>query len=85
MIPWLVATVAVAAVLAALGVPVGSLLPLAVVLACPLLMVAMTGALAGKPAGPLDHRGHGCEHDPHRRTYRRTDPFPHTDTRSPAR
>ena len=74
MVPWLVGTVAVAAVLAALGVSTVSLLPLAVVLACPLLVVAMLGALAGKPAGPLDHRGHGCEHDPYRGTYRRTDP-----------
>lgn len=75
MIPWLIGTMAVAAVVAALGVPPASLLPLAVVLAVPLLIIALLGALAGKPAGPLDHRGHGCEHDPYRRTpYRRTDP-----------
>ena len=57
---------AVAVLLIAFGTPVAMLLPFAVALACPLVMVFMMRGMAGHHAGPEDHTGHGCEHDPTR-------------------
>ena len=60
MFPYLVGAAAVAAVLALLGVPLGAVVPFAVVLACPLMMIVMMRGMGG---GGEDHSGHGCEHD----------------------
>ena len=64
MIPWLVAAAAAAALLIAFGAPLASLLPFAIVLACPLMMVFMMRGMAGMHGTGEDHTGHGCEHDP---------------------
>ena len=64
MLPYLVGAAAVAAVLAVFGVPLGALVPFAVVLACPLMMIVM---MRGMHGGSEDHTGHGCEHDPTRK------------------
>ena len=66
MLPYLLGAAAVGAVLVAVGVPLGSLLPFVVVLACPLMMVVMMRGMHGGSSGE-DHTGHGCEHDPTRR------------------
>ena len=65
MVPYLFGAAALAAVLIALGVPFGSVLPFVVVLACPLMMIFMMRGMAGSH-GKEDHTGHGCEHDPTR-------------------
>jgi hypothetical protein len=65
MFPYLIVAAAVAAVLIAVGVPIVSLLPVAVFLACPLMMVFMMRGMSGSH-GSEDHTGHGCEHDPTR-------------------
>lgn len=52
----------VAAVLIAVGAPLASLLPFALLLACPLMMVFMMRGMSGSH-GSEDHTGHGCEHD----------------------
>ena len=65
MLPYLFGAVAVAAMLAVFGVPLGSLLPFAIVLACPLMMFVMMRGMGGMH-GAEDHTGHGCEHDPTR-------------------
>ena len=64
MVPYLVGAAAVAVVLSALGVPLGTVLPFAFLLVCPLMMVFMMRGMSG---GGEDHTGHGCEHDPTRR------------------
>jgi len=66
MLPYLLGAAAVAAILSVAGVPLGNLLPFAVVLACPLMMLFMMRGMAGGHGGE-DHTGHGCEHDPTRR------------------
>ena len=66
MVPWLVGAAAFVAVLIALGAPLASLLPFAILLVCPLMMVLMMRGMAGMHEGE-DHTGHGCEHDPTRR------------------
>ena len=66
MFPYLVGAAAVAAVLAVLGVPLGAVLPFAIVLACPLMMIVMMRGMGGMHGGGEDHSGHGCEHDPTR-------------------
>lgn len=58
---WIVGAALVAAALAIAGVPLGALLPFAVLLACPLMMVFM---MRGMHGGGEDHKGHGCGHDP---------------------
>ena len=71
MTPWLVGAAAVAAILIAFGAPLASLLPFAIVLACPLMMFVMMrgmGGMHGDGEDHEDHTGHGCEHDPNRRT-----------------
>ena len=66
MVPYLAgAAVVVAAILFAFGVPVASLVPLALVLlVCPVMMFFMMRAMSGSQGE--DHTGHGCEHDPTR-------------------
>ena len=66
MFPYLLGAAALAVVLSAAGIPLGNLLPFAVVLACPLMMVFMMRGMASGHRGE-DHTGHGCEHDPTRR------------------
>jgi hypothetical protein len=67
---YLVAAVAVAVVLRVGGVPYTSLLPFALLLACPLMMIFMMKGMGvvggGKKDDTEDHTGHGCEHDPTR-------------------
>lgn len=67
MTPWLIGAAAVAAVLIAFGAPLASLLPFAIVLACPLMMIVMMRGMGGMHGKSEDHTGHGCEHDPNRR------------------
>ena len=67
MTPWLVGAAAFAAILIAFGAPLASLLPFAIVLACPLMMVVMMRGMGGMHGGGEDHTGHGCEHDPSHR------------------
>jgi hypothetical protein len=67
MIPYLIAAATVAAVLALLGVPLGALVPFAIVLVCPLMMLVMMRGMSGMHGRSEDHTGHGCEHDPSRR------------------
>ena len=65
MFPYLAAGAVVAAVLIAVGAPFASLLPFALVLACPLMMVVMMrsmsrssdheGDLTGRKAEAADH------------------------------
>jgi choline-glycine betaine transporter len=64
--PVLIGAAAVAAVLVAFGAPLAALLPFAVVLACPLMMIFMMKGMAGRHSRGEDHTGHGCEHDPTR-------------------
>ena len=66
MFPYLIGAALVAAVLIAVGAPLASLLPFALVLACPLMMVFMMRGMSGNH-GHEDHTGHGCEHDPTRK------------------
>jgi hypothetical protein len=74
MVPYLVGAAAVAAVLGVLGVPLGALLPFALVLACPLMMLVMMRGMSGMHGGGEDHTGHGCEHDPTRQPERPRSP-----------
>jgi hypothetical protein len=62
MFPYLIAAVAFAAVAIAFGVSITTLLPFAIVLVCPLMMLVMMRGMHGRE----DHTGHGCEHDPTR-------------------
>jgi len=64
MTPVLIVVAAVAAILIASGAPLVSLLPFAIVLACPLMMFMMMRGMGGMHEGGADHTGHGCEHDP---------------------
>lgn len=59
--------VVVAAVVMAVGAPLASLLPFALLLACPLMMVFMMRGMSGSH-GSEDHTGHGCDHDPTRKS-----------------
>ena len=70
MVPYLFVAAALAAVLVAFGLPFASLLPFAVVLACPLMMVFMMRGMAGSH-DKEDHTGHGCEHDSTRKAEQR--------------
>lgn len=70
MIPYALGAAALAVVLAALGLPMASLLPFVLVLACPLMMLMMMKSMAGMHGGE-DHTGHGCEHDPARQADQR--------------
>ena len=67
MTPWLIGAAAIAAILIAFGAPLASLLPFAIVLACPLMMLVMMRGMGGMHGESEDHTGHGCEHDPNRR------------------
>ena len=62
MFSYLIAAVALAAVAMAFGVSISTLLPFAIVLVCPLMMLVMMRGMHGGE----DHTGHGCEHDPTR-------------------
>ena len=61
--PYLVGAAVVAAVLIAVGAPWASLLPFALVLACPLMMILMMRGASGMHQSGENHTGHGCEHD----------------------
>ena len=63
MFPYLAVAAVVAAVLIAVGAPFASLLPFALLLACPLMMFFMMRGMSGSHSAE-DHTGHGCEHDP---------------------
>ena len=54
----------IAGILAIAGVPLGALLPFAVALVCPLMMIVMMRRMHGGVGE--EHTGHGCEHDPAR-------------------
>ncbi len=59
------AAAVVAVALSAAGVPFTRLLPYAVLLACPLMMIFMMKGMGGMSGrDKKDHTGHGCEHDP---------------------
>lgn len=62
MFPYLAGVAIVAAVLLAVGAPLAPLLPFALLLVCPLMMVFMMRGMAGS-RGAEDHTGHGCDHD----------------------
>jgi len=65
MFTYIVGLAALAAVLSLAGVRLAVLFPLALVVACPLMMMFMmrgTGDKQGEASE--DHTGHGCEHDP---------------------
>jgi hypothetical protein len=64
--PYLLAAAVVVALLIAFGAPLATLLPFAIVLACPLMMIFMMKGMSGRHGGGEDHTGHGCEHDPTR-------------------
>ena len=64
--PYLVGAAVVAAVLIAIGAPLASLLPFALLLACPLMMILMIRGMTGMHRSRDDHTGHGCERDPTR-------------------
>lgn len=64
MRPYLAGAAIVAAVLVAVGAPLASLLPFALLLVCPLMMVAMMRGMSGSTG--KGHSGHGSEHDPDR-------------------
>ena len=66
MVPLLVGAAIVAAVLIAVGAPLASLVPFAILLACPLMMFVIMRGMAGTHDQHEDHTGHGCEHDPAR-------------------
>lgn len=66
-IPYLIGVALVAIVVIALGAPSLSLLPLMFVIVCPLMMFMMMRGMTDKRS-PEDHTGHGCEHDPTRRS-----------------
>jgi Protein of unknown function (DUF2933) len=68
MLTCIAAAAIVAAILIVVGAPVVSLLPFALVLACPLMMIFMMRSMSGSE----DHTGHGCEHDPIREAERPT-------------
>jgi len=67
MFPYLIGAAAVAAALIAFGAPLASLAPFAIVLLCPLMMIVMMRGMGAMHTGE-DRTGHGCEHDPTRRT-----------------
>lgn len=67
---YVVCAALVAGVLAVFGVPLTALVPLAVLLACPLMMIFMMRGMSGMHGHGEDHTGHGCEHDPARHVER---------------
>ena len=61
---YVLAAAAIAAVLVIAGVPLATLVPFALLLVCPLMMVFMMRGMGGMHrGGDDDHSGHGCEHD----------------------
>ncbi len=70
MLPYLLGAATIAALLIAFGAPLASLLPFAILLACPLMMIVMMAGMRSMHGGSHDHAGHGCEHDPTRRAPR---------------
>jgi hypothetical protein len=70
MIPYMIGAAVFAVVMLAFGAPRISLAPLLFVIVCPLMMFMMMrgmGGMSGKET-PEDHTGHGCEHDPTRKS-----------------
>jgi hypothetical protein len=78
MFPYLVAAAVVAAVLIAVGAPLASLLPFALLLVCPLMMVFMMKSMMGSGKAE-DHTGHGCDHDPTRASVSAANPSTSAD------
>lgn len=66
MLPYLAAAAVLAAVLIAVGAPLASLLPFALLLLCPLMMVVMMRGMSGSHG--KDHTGHATEDGPPPRT-----------------
>ncbi len=62
MPPYLLGAAAIAAALVIAGAPLAGILPFALLLACPLMMVFMMKSMSGNHDSE-DHTGHGCEHD----------------------
>jgi hypothetical protein len=67
MVPYLAVAAVAAAVFVAFGVPLATLVPFAIFLACPIMMFFMMRGM-GHGHSAEDHAGHGCEHDPTRTT-----------------
>jgi Protein of unknown function (DUF2933) len=61
---YLLAAAAVAVALVIAGIPLAVLLPYALLLACPLMMILMMRGMGATHSGSQDHTGHGREHDP---------------------
>jgi len=62
MLPYLAAAAVVAAILIAVGAPLASLLPFALLLLCPLMMVVMMRGMSRSHG--QDRSGQDAEHDP---------------------
>jgi hypothetical protein len=67
---YVVGAALIAALLVALGVPLVTLLPIAALLVCPLMMVVMMRGMGGMHGHGEDHLEQGGEHGPTRRTRR---------------
>jgi hypothetical protein len=67
MFPYLIGAAVFAVVMLAFGAPRTSLAPLLFVVVCPLMLFMMMRGMSDKET-PEDHTGHGCEHDPSRKS-----------------
>ncbi len=67
MTTYLIGAAVLAVVMIAFGAPGISVVPLLFVLVCPLMMFMMMRGMNSKD-GHEDHTGHGCEHDPTRKS-----------------
>ena len=61
---YIVAVAMIGAMFAIVGVPLRTIAPFAILLACPLMMIIMMRGMGGNRGESEDHTGHGCEHDP---------------------
>jgi len=70
MIPYMISAAVLAFIMLALGAPRVSLAPLLFVIVCPLMMFLMMRGMSGMSDNQPteDHTGHGCEHDPTRKS-----------------
>lgn len=67
MTPYLIGAAVLAIVMLAFGAPGISLAPLLFVVVCPLMMFFMMRGMNNNGSHE-DHTGHGCEHDPTRKS-----------------